>query len=67
MNSSNTFKLWYPSTMFSGETILMPGGGYETEEEAWQHTDKTYPCVDWVEYSKRGRYVVAKSYDDFNR
>lgn len=44
-----TKKLYYPSTMFSGEVILS-NEHFNTEKEAMEHTDKVYPDVDWTEY-----------------
>lgn len=53
-------KKYFPSTMFSGETILS-GNGYDTYEEAKRNTNPVYPDVDWEEYNEYG-IVVGTSY-----
>lgn len=44
-----TKKLYYTSTMFSGETILSDDS-YETKEEAKRNTNTEFTDVDWIEY-----------------
>lgn len=62
-NGDGTYRVYYPSTMFSGETILMQCEGYETEEEARKHCTDVYPDIDWIDVSKLTRLIVARSYD----
>lgn len=57
----NTYKIYYPSTMFSGEIILNDEKGYDTEAEAKANCNDVYPDVDWEEFNEKG-FLVGASY-----
>ncbi len=58
----NTYKKYFPSTMFSGEVILS-NKSYDTFEEAKENTNSIYDNVDWEEYNEKGQFIRS-SYDN---
>lgn len=54
----NTYKKYFPSTIFSGE-IILSDKSYNTYEEAKENTNAIYPDVDWEEYNKHGCFVQS--------
>jgi len=55
----NTYKKFFPSTIFSGEIILNVEKGYDTEQEARLHCDVVFPDVDWELYDEKGHFISS--------